>query len=70
MIKFDIPKSSFVKIKVFDITGKEIETLVNEQLQPGTYETDWNASSFSSGVYFYKITAESYTETKRMLIVK
>jgi photosystem II stability/assembly factor-like uncharacterized protein len=60
----------FVTLKVFDITGKEVATLVNEQLQPGTYETDWNASAFSSGVYFYKIEAGKYTETKRMLLLK
>jgi photosystem II stability/assembly factor-like uncharacterized protein len=69
-IKFDIPKSSFVKISIYDISGKEVATLVNEQLQPGTYETDWNASAFSSGVYFYKILAGNYTETKRMLLIK
>ncbi len=69
-IKFALPKSSIVKITVFDITGKEIETLVNEQLQAGTYETKWNASNYPSGVYFYKLTTDGFIETKRMLMIK
>jgi hypothetical protein len=59
-----------VTLKVFDISGKEVATLVNEQLQPGTYETDWNASSFSSGVYFYKIVAGKFSETRKMILMK
>jgi len=47
-----------------------VEVLVNEQLKPGTYQTNWNGSKYSSGVYFYKITAGDFTETKRMLLVK
>jgi hypothetical protein len=49
--------------------GKEVSKFINEQLQPGTYETDWNASALSSGVYFYKIVAGNYTETKKMLLL-
>jgi hypothetical protein len=59
-----------VTLKVFDLTGKEVASLVNEQLQPGTYETDWNASAFSSGVYFYKITAGNFSETRKMILMK
>ncbi len=69
-IIFAIPKSSNVKVTIFDIAGKELETLVNEQLQAGTYQTDWNASKYSSGVYFYRITAGSFSETKRMTLIK
>jgi hypothetical protein len=69
-IKFAIPKNEFVKITVFDMLGKEIETLVNEQLQPGTYETNWNASNYPSGVYFYKLSAGDFSETKKMLLLK
>ena len=57
-------------ISVFDITGKELEVLVNEKLQAGTYQTNWNASNFSSGVYFYRIQAGEYSETKKMLLNK
>lgn len=69
-IKFSIPKFSSVKISIFDISGREVETLVNEKLSAGTYQADWNASNFSSGVYFYKIFAGDYFETKRMLLIK
>ncbi len=69
-IKFDIPFSSLVKIAIYDISGREIQTLVNEQLQSGTYETQWNASSYSSGVYFYRLSAGDFSETKRMLLIK
>lgn len=69
-IRFAIPKSSEVKITVYDISGKEAAVLVNEQLQAGTYQTDWDASKYASGVYFYRITAGDFTETKRMTLIK
>jgi len=55
---------------VFDITGKEVATLVNEQLAPGTYETNWNASNYPSGVYFYKMLTENFSIFKKMLLIK
>jgi len=69
-IRFDIPKSSFVSIKIYDVTGKEVETIVNENMQTGKYETQWNGSIYSSGVYFYKITTGDFTATKRMVLIK
>lgn len=69
-IQFALPKSSFAKLIVYDSFGKELETLVNEQLIPGTYEADWNADKFSSGVYYCKLTAGDYTETKKMILIK
>ncbi|HEY5537007.1 MAG TPA: T9SS type A sorting domain-containing protein [Ignavibacteria bacterium] len=69
-IKFDIPKLSNVKIAVYDVTGKEIEVLVNEQLQAGTYQTNWNATNFSSGVYFYRLQTEDFSETKKLILLK
>jgi len=69
-IKFEISKSSNVKISVFDITGKEIETLVNEKLNAGTYQTEWNGTSYSSGIYFYKMITDGYVETKRMILLR
>ena len=59
-----------VTLKVYDILGKEIATLVNDNLSPGTYSAKFDGSSFSSGVYFYKFTAGEYSETKRMLLIK
>ena len=69
-VKFQIINSGIVKIKVFDILGKEVATLVNEQLQPGTYETTFDTGKFTSGVYFYRLQTDGYTETKRMTLVK
>jgi hypothetical protein len=69
-IRFAISKFGFVKLTVFDIKGREIETLVNENLNAGTYNADWNAVNHSSGVYFYRLEGEGFTETKKMLILK
>ncbi len=69
-INFAIPKSLMVRISVFDILGKEVEVLVNEQLTAGTYKTEWNASKYSSGVYFYSITSGEFNEVKRMILTK
>jgi len=69
-IKFDIPKNSVTKLTVYDITGKELGVLINEKLEAGSYEYNWNASQYSSGVYFYRIESGNYSATKRMLLVK
>ncbi len=75
-IKFQIPKTSFVKLIVYDILGREVETLVNEQLKPGAYEADWDASDYPSGVYFYRLdvgdpsTSLRVIETKKMVLIK
>jgi N-acetylneuraminic acid mutarotase len=69
-IKFQIAKLSNVKLVVIDILGREVTTLVNENVKPGTYEVDFDGSKFSSGVYFYKLQTESFSETKKMLMVK
>lgn len=70
IIKFQIKDSRFVTLMIFDMLGKEIEAPVNEKLQPGTYEIGWNASEYTSGVYFYKITVGDFTDTKRMVLIK
>lgn len=69
-IKFSIPKSSNIKLRVFDMLGNEVQVLVNGNLSPGNYETDWNASKFPSGVYFYRLETEYFTETKKMVLIK
>ena len=69
-IKFDVPKSGFVVIKVFDILGKQIATIVNENLTEGSYEVTWNASQYPSGIYFYKLKTGDFTQTKKMILVK
>ncbi len=69
-IQFALPKSSFATLVVYDALGRELETLVSELLTAGTYEADWNADKFSSGVYYYKLTAGDYTETRKMVLMK
>jgi len=69
-IRFDIPKASFVKLKVIDILGREIETLVDDKLQPGIYEVNWNALQRPSGVYFYQIQSGNFNQTKKMVLIK
>jgi photosystem II stability/assembly factor-like uncharacterized protein len=69
-IKYSVPSSSNVLIKVFDILGNEIETLVNQEKTTGTYEITWYAEQLPSGVYFYKLQAGSFVETKKMVLMK
>mgnify|MGYP002348093208 CR=1 FL=1 len=69
-IKIEIPKSSFVKLIVYDVLGKEVARLVNEKLNAGMYMYDWNASNYSSGIYFYRLTSGDFTELKKMVLIK
>ena len=74
-IRFDVASTdrnnnSNVKIIVYDQLGKEITTLVNENLSPGSYEVDWNASNVSGGIYYYSLTAGDFKDTKKMILVK
>lgn len=72
-IKFDIPssvKSSNAKVTIYDALGREINTLVNEKLNPGTYEVEWGANNYTSGVYFYKLESGEYIQTKKMVLIK
>jgi type IX secretion system substrate protein/BNR repeat protein len=65
-----ISKLGNVKITVYDMTGREIQTLVNQILAPGTYEVEWDGANFSSGVYYYRLNAEEFTDTKKMVLLK
>jgi hypothetical protein len=74
-IRFEFPLSKgglkgVVTLKIFDILGKEIQTLVNEQLQPGTYEVTFDGSNLPSGIYFYKLTSGYFTATKKLVLLK
>jgi hypothetical protein len=69
-IKYSIPKDEHVLIKVFDITGRVIASLVDQNQKGGVYEIDFSGRDFPSGVYFYKLETGSYTETKKMALVK
>lgn len=70
-IKFDVPKSSFVTLKIYDILGKEISTLVNNRLAANTYMVDFNASGLNSGVYFYQLNIDNVPfAIKKMMVIK
>ncbi len=69
-IVFEIPKRGFAELRVFDITGRLVETLLSSELSAGTYQADWDASKYSSGVYFYSLITKDFTQTKKMLLVK
>ena len=69
-IKFTLPTGGLVKLAIFDIMGREVASLINKDMNAGIYTADFDASSLSSGVYFYKLTAGSFTDTKKMMLVK
>jgi len=70
IINFQIKESEFVKLKVYDASGKEVGTLVNEKKSAGKYEIIFNGSQYPSGVYFYKINAGNYYDVKKMILLK
>lgn len=69
-IKFNIKQSGFVKLNVFDITGKEVDVLVNAELSLGEYEYQFDGTGLSSGIYFYRIQTKAFTDIKKMILVK
>ena len=69
-INYSIPTSEFVTLKVYDVLGNEVSTLVNEVKSAGSYEVELNASGLSSGIYFYMLQTNSFVETKKMILLK
>lgn len=69
-IKFQIAKDGFTSIKIFNVLGNEVKTLVNNNLSAGSYEFDFNAADLSSGTYFYTLTSGDYKQTKKMILIK
>lgn len=69
-ISFDIKEQGFVSLTVYDFLGRGINTLVNDNLQPGSYNASFDGSGLSSGIYFYTLSTEGFTSTKKMLLVK
>lgn len=69
-IRYQLPVTSNVKLEVYDVLGKKIATLVNERQEAGIYNYTLNASNLSSGVYFYRLQAGSFVQTKKMMLVK
>ena len=69
-INYDLPKSGFVTLKIYDVLGKEVASLVNEVKTAGRYTVDFDGSSFSSGTYFYRIESNGFVSTKKMMLIK
>lgn len=69
-IKFTLPSDEMVSLKVYNVLGQEVATLLNQQMKAGSYKTDFNASKLSSGVYFYRLEAGSFNTTKKMMLIK
>jgi hypothetical protein len=69
-INVQLSKTGFVKLVVFDVLGREVKTLVNEELNAGSYRVDFDGSRLSSGIYFYRLETSGFTETRKMILIK
>jgi parallel beta-helix repeat protein len=69
-ISFLLPSKSFVSLKIFDLLGREAATIVSEEMSVGSYSRQWNAANMSSGIYFYRLQAGSFIETKKLILIK
>ena len=69
-IRYSIPSAGVVQLKVYDILGSELSTLIDEYKQAGVYEVEFDAAKFTSGVYLYKLTSGEYSATKKMMVLK
>ena len=69
-ISYSIPQQGNVTLKVYDLLGNEVATFVNEEREAGSYEIEFNAINLSSGIYFYKLSAGSFVETKKMILLR
>ena len=69
-VQFSMRNAGNVRLVVYDVQGREVQTLVNEKLSAGTYEVKFDGSMLNSGVYFYKLSTDGFTETKKMLMIK
>jgi hypothetical protein len=69
-IPYSIAENSFVSLKIYDVLGREVKTLVSEKQTAGEYEVLFNASDLNSGVYFYRLTSGNFTETKKLILLK
>ena len=69
-ISFTLLKSSFVSLKIFDVTGREITTIINKEMSAGYHICQWNAINSSSGIYYYRLVAGSITQTKKLIVLR
>jgi hypothetical protein len=69
-IKFNLGKAGFTTLKLYNVIGKEVANIVNDQLEAGAHEVTFNANDLPTGTYFYKLTSGNYTETRKMMLLK
>jgi D-alanyl-D-alanine carboxypeptidase len=69
-ISFKISDNDYIRLKIFNIDGREVATLVNEEMKPGSYKATWNAGDFPDGVYFYKLESGSFAESRKMVVMR
>jgi hypothetical protein len=69
-ISYALPQDGFVTLKIYDVVGREVKTLVNEFKKASSYSIDFNASELTSGVYYYKLSSENFSSVKKMLLIK
>lgn len=69
-ISYSLPSAQFITLKIFDIMGREVESLVNQKQSAGNYEVTFTGNNISSGIYFYRLQTENYSDTKRMILLK
>ncbi|MBI5402707.1 MAG: T9SS type A sorting domain-containing protein [Ignavibacteriae bacterium] len=69
-ISFDLPKSGLVTLKIYDVVGREVKTLVNEVKNAGSYAVQFDGAAFSSGTYFYRLESNNFVSTKKMVLIK
>lgn len=69
-IRYQLPVSAFVTLKVYDIVGREVATLVSDPQEPGTYTIEWDAREIASGVYFYRMQADGFTATRKLILLR
>ncbi|MBK9097378.1 MAG: T9SS type A sorting domain-containing protein [bacterium] len=70
IISWQSPVGSHQTLKIYDVLGNEVATLVDEYKSAGNYEVEWNADNYPSGVYFYQLKTENFIQTKKMIIIK
>jgi len=69
-IRYQIPSQNHVTLKVYDVLGREVATLVNEEVKPGSYEVTWDATAFASGVYFYRLQTNDFVQTRKLVLLR
>jgi hypothetical protein len=69
-IAFSIPSNNFVTLKIYDVIGREVATILSEKLEAGEYTRQWNAAGFPSGVYFYRLEAGDFVDVKKLVLLK